>query len=123
MEKAVFIAPKAYCLLTTGGKEIIKIKGLNQSRMLEDKKLSLVDFVNLLHKDSNLSLKQEIWLKNREESTINILEQVYNLHLNENKRELIFNESGLFIGTKPFVLNEIPAYINPANIKTNINKY
>lgn len=123
IEKAVFLAPKCYFLETIDGKQIIKIKGLNQGNILDNKKLSLVDFVNLLVKDNNLMLKQKVWFKNREESSINIIEQAYNLQVNENKRNLIFNHSGLFIGTTPFVLNEVPVYIDPAIIKTNIIKY
>jgi len=78
----------------------------------------LHNFINLLFKDKNLILKQEVWGKDRLTSSINIVEQCYDLKANENKRELIYNKQGIAVSTRPYVLYEVPNYINPAIIKT-----
>ena len=74
INRAVFLAPKAYFLELENGESIVKIKGLNQNNLsdIHKDKLNLTGFINLLQKDSSLKLDQEIWAKNREESTVNI---------------------------------------------------
>lgn len=121
IEKAVFLSPKCYLLENNKGEKIIKIKGLAQNKLLDSFKneLTLHSFVNLLFKDSNLLLKQEIWAKDRLTSSINIIEQCYDLKTNENKRELIYNDFGIVVDTRPYVLYEVPNYIDPAIIKTS----
>jgi len=47
IKKAIFLAPKLYCLLTKDNKLIHKVKGLNH-----DIELSVADFESLLYKDS-----------------------------------------------------------------------
>jgi len=47
IEKAIFLAPKVYCLLTQNDEFIHKVKGLSH-----DINLSLKDFEQLLYKDS-----------------------------------------------------------------------
>ena len=110
IEKAVFLAPKAYYLETEtslGQEKIIKIKGLNQNNLTQENKdkLSLNNFVSLLKKDAAIDLEQEIWSKNREQSLVNIEKQAYQLKANQNKRELVYNDQGYFVDTKPFVLH------------------
>ena len=66
-----------------------------------------------MQKDSSLNLDQEIWAKNREESTVNILQQGYQLKTNQNKRELIYDNNNFAINTKPFILHQIPSTSSP----------
>jgi hypothetical protein len=47
IEKAIFISPKVYCLETTDGKLIYKVKGLSH-----DIELTMKDFDNLLNKNT-----------------------------------------------------------------------
>jgi hypothetical protein len=49
LDKAIFLAPKVYCLLTEKGKFIYKVKGLKHSV-----DLNLSDFENLLFEKSTL---------------------------------------------------------------------
>lgn len=52
-KKAIFLAPKLYCLLTEDDKFIHKVKGLNH-----DIKLTLNDFESLLYKDAFIEKSQ-----------------------------------------------------------------
>lgn len=110
IEKAVFLAPKAYYLETETGEKIIKIKGLNQNNLTQENKdkLSLNNFVSLLKKDAAIGLSQEIWSKNRSAGLVDIVQQAYQLKANQNKRELIYNDQGFFVDTKPFILHQVP---------------
>ena len=109
IDKAVFLAPKTYFLGLENGDKIIKIKGLNQKQL----DLSLDDFINLLHKDSSLALKQKIWSKNKSEANIAIStilgrEQTYTLAHNCNKRINMYNTKGVLIDTSPIEINNAP---------------
>jgi hypothetical protein len=53
IHKAIFLAPKVYCLLTEDGKLIHKVKGLNH-----DIDLTMTDFESLLYKDSFIQKHQ-----------------------------------------------------------------
>ena len=68
INKAVFLAPKTYFLELENGDKVIKIKGLSQQNV----DLSLDDFIELLHKESSLALKQKIWTKNKPEANMAI---------------------------------------------------
>ena len=115
INRAVFLAPKAYFLELENGDSIVKIKGLNQNNLsdIHKDKLNLTGFINLLQKDSSLNLDQEIWAKNREESTVNILQQGYQLKTNQNKRELIYDNNNFAINTKPFIIHQVPSTSSP----------
>jgi hypothetical protein len=53
IEKAIFLSPKAYILITEDGKVIYKVKGLNHNI-----ELNYNDFYNLLYRDSFLQKMQ-----------------------------------------------------------------
>ena len=107
INKAVFLAPKTYFLELENGDKIIKVKGLSQQNI----DLSLDDFIELLHKESSLALKQKIWTKNKPEANIAILEQTYTLAHNTDKRINKYNSNGILIGTSPIQVNEAPESI------------
>ena len=91
----IFLAPKANYFKNENNEEIIKIKGLkNRSSLTFDQ------FKSLLIKNGNISINQEKWFKLFNNSTIKIIEHSYNIKLTENKRELIYNENNILIGTK-----------------------
>jgi hypothetical protein len=54
LTKAIFLAPKMYCLLTVDGKVIYKVKGLSH-----DIELTMEDFNNLLFKESFIQKFQD----------------------------------------------------------------
>jgi DNA polymerase type B, organellar and viral len=91
-KKAIFLTPKVYCLEMTDGTLITKIKGLTKNV-----DLLFRDFENLLKKDFLLTRTQEKWRRNLEEGKITILEQLYTLKVNENKRKLIYNTNNKLI--------------------------
>lgn len=74
-DKAVFLAPKVYGLLSDG-KETIKVKGLTKEGMnnINIEKLEL-----LLIKDHLFELNQEKWFKSLSTASITITEQMYTL--------------------------------------------
>lgn len=111
INKAVFLSPKCYYLELENGDNVIKIKGLNQ----QNTDLTLLDFVNLLSKGSSLTLKHEVWIKNKSEANISILEQTYSLAHNNDKRVNVYNDKGVLIDTNPISINNAPETI--INIK------
>jgi hypothetical protein len=60
INKAVFLAPKVYALITEDGKEIIKVKGLSKEVI---NKLHFSDLEALLIQDSTREFTQEKWFK------------------------------------------------------------
>ena len=98
--KAIFLAPKVYCLVTEEGKLIIKAKGIIQS---EVNKLTYKDFLNLLIKDASpygyfVEINQEKWHKKLMEGNISIRDTLYTLKATSSKRIPIYktiNSDGL----------------------------
>ena len=112
INKAVFLAPKTYFLELENGDKVIKIKGLSQQNV----DLSLDDFIELLHKESSLALKQKIWTKNKPEANIAIStilgrEQTYTLAHNTDKRINVYDTNGILIDTSPIQVNNTPESI------------
>lgn len=99
-KKAIFLAPKLYCLLTTSGEFIHKVKGLKH-----EINLSFGDFENLLYKDFQITKSQTKWKRSLSEGAINLLDELYTLKVTENKRQLIYKNNKL-IGTKPYKISE-----------------
>lgn len=100
-KKAIFLAPKVYCLLTENNELIYKVKGLNNKV-----NLTFEDFESLLNKNSILEKNHEKWFKQMSSGTITIKDQLYSLKVTSNKRELIYNNENRLIKTKPYIINE-----------------
>lgn len=98
-DKIVLLAPKVYGGVTTDGREITKVKGLKN-------KISFNQLEKLLKKDSSIKIDQEKWFKNIKSGNISIKDQIYTLSITENKRQPIYDKEGVFVATKPFILNE-----------------
>ena len=103
-EEAVFLAPKSYSgTYYDNGvlKEYTKVKGYKHS-------LPFSNIKELLKENSSLSLDQEKWLKDKKHGYIKVHETSYNLKINNNKSNLIYDNEILTIN-KPFVLkyNEV----------------
>lgn len=84
LTKAIFLAPKLYCLETIDGKVIHKVKGLNHNI-----DLTINDFEQLLCKDSFLQKPQTKWRKNLAEGYITVLNELYTIKITDNKRKKI----------------------------------
>ena len=103
INKAVFLAPKAYCLQLVDGSYVIRIKGFNQKDgQHKQVNLNIDSFYSLLSTDSAINLKQEKWFRDLGAGSINILQQTYELKQNSNKRITIYNEQGIAINTIPY---------------------
>ena len=98
-KKALFLAPKLYCLLTESDQFIHKVKGLKH-----EVDLTFEDFENLLVKDFSIKKSQTKWSRNLSEGKINLLNELYTLKITENKRQLIYKNNKL-IGTKPYKID------------------
>jgi hypothetical protein len=59
-----------------------------------------------LTKNSLLIRNQEKWFRKLSEAKITILEQLYTLKINENKRKLIFDKNNKLIGTETYKLQD-----------------
>nr|YP_010384620.1 DNA polymerase [Russula rosea]UHA57019.1 DNA polymerase [Russula rosea] len=99
--KAIFLAPKVYCLETEEGKNFYKVKGLKHEIVL-----TMKDYENLLYKNALIKKTQTKWIKNLNEGHIKLLEQVYTLKVTDSKRQLIYNKNNKLIGTKPYKINK-----------------
>jgi hypothetical protein len=99
INKAVFLAPKVYGIISDLGKIVTKVKGFKDNinfEMLE----------SLLVKNSNLSLKQDKWFRDMTNGKIDIKSQVYSLRATENKRQFVYDKRGIAVDTKPYIINE-----------------
>jgi hypothetical protein len=86
INKAVFLAPKVYAIITDEGKEIIKVKGLTHEVI---SKLNFSDLEALLIKDSTREFTQEKWFKSVINGEITTSDVIYTLKNTSNKREQI----------------------------------
>lgn len=96
-DKAIFLTPKVYCLVTEDRKRIYKVKGLKH-----EIELTFQDFEKLLFKDALIEKSQTKWFRKLSEGKIDILNEVYTLKVNDNKRELVYNKNNKLIGTKAY---------------------
>ena len=112
LQDAVFAAPKLYGGITVEGNEFTKVKGYKN-------KVAFADLKKLLNKDELLKLNHEKWYKSIHHSNITIMNQVYNLTLTENKRQLIYDDKGTLVATKPFIVNELINRNKTAKIVNN----
>lgn len=98
--KAIFLAPKTYCLNNIDGKFTYKVKGLTNKV-----ELTLKNFEDLLIKDSFIEKVQSKTFKSFEQGTIKVLKQIYTLKQTDNKRKLIYSSKNKLINTKPYKIN------------------
>jgi hypothetical protein len=103
VDKAVFLAPKVYGLVTVDGEEIIKIKGVSKDIV---SKLQFSDLEALLIKDSSREFIQEKWFSKLYEGEIIILDMAYTLKVTSNKRNPIYID-GIYENTEPYNYDEI----------------
>ena len=99
--KAVFLAPKVYGLLDENNNQIIKVKGLSTKSLIG---LKFNDLEKLLVKDSNMKFLQNKWFRSIKDGNITIMEQLYNLQVTANKRNLIYFNNKL-INTNSIIRN------------------
>lgn len=92
IKEGVFLSPKVYSLVLEDNTEVTKIKG-------SKKKLAFSELYSLLKKDHSLELNQVKWFRNKLDSNIELLNTLYTLKLNDNKRQLIFDKDNIFIDT------------------------
>jgi hypothetical protein len=105
IDKAVFLAPKVYGLITSDGDEIIKIKGITPDAIKKED-LHISDLESLLYQDSIREFNQEKWFKNIKTGTITVSDIAYTLKVTSNKRQAIYID-GMYEKTIPFQYNEI----------------
>jgi len=103
IQRAVFLAPKVYAFVTTGGEEIIKVKGIRHDALSG---LHVQDLENLLVRDSSKEFTQDKWFKSLTTGTISVKDVAYNLKITSNKRESIY-ENGIFEATMPYNYNDL----------------
>ena len=53
-----------------------------------------------------LKIPSEKWYRNLSKGNINIKQEIYNLALSSSKRELIYNDNGVLVDTKPLEIYE-----------------
>lgn len=99
IQEAVFLAPKVYALRLEDGTEVIKVKGS------KNKNISFDQFKFLLNKGESLEIRQDKWFKSLDQASINILDTAYTLRATQNKRNFIYSEQGLIVGSTPIILN------------------
>jgi len=99
-KKAIFLAPKLYCLLTESDEFIHKVKGLKH-----EVDLTFEDFEKLLVKDFYIEKSQTKWSRNLSEGKINLLNELYTLKITDNKRQLVYKNNKL-VGNKAYKIDE-----------------
>lgn len=101
-KEAVFLAPKVYGGILEDGKELIKIKGLSHKTIQNEVKFLMLK--SLLQKDASKIFNQTKIRRDFENSTINLLNQTYELIPTENKKKLVYENNYLII-TEPFIID------------------
>lgn len=99
--KAIFLSPKVYCLETIDREVIYKVKGLKH-----EIELTLNDFEQLLYKDSIIKKSQGKWFRNLSKAKIEIIEELYSIKINENKRKLVYDKNNKLISTTAYKINK-----------------
>lgn len=95
IDKAIFIAPKLYCLVTKEGEIIIKAKGINKNS------LTFNDFFNLLENPDKKTVSKTQSIKNWENGYVLIKDILVNISSETyNKRNKVYDK-GKWIDTKP----------------------
>lgn len=74
--------------------------------------LNYNDYEQLLYKDVIIEKSQTKWFRNLSEGKITLLNELYTLKVNDNKRELIFNRKNKFIGTKSYKIDKTKTILN-----------
>lgn len=95
-KEVVFLAPKVYGGITSTY-EYTKVKGLKNA-------VNYVDLLPLLHKDKKLEVNQEKWYRDFSKGAIRINNEIYTLMITDNKRNLVFDSDGKFVGTTPITI-------------------
>ena len=91
----IFLGPKSYAGEYDNGKTFSKLKGyMNNTHWSV--------FLDLLKKDSSTDLKQTKMNRNLESGNIYLNNTSYKLQITDNKRQIIYNELGEAINTKPY---------------------
>jgi hypothetical protein len=118
-DDAIFLSPKVYALILDGVSKheihtkdnkdslVIKIKGVTEKALMDkENNINFNLFESLLFKDKNFEINQNKWFRswNPNNESIQIKDQIYTLVQTSNKRELLFNNLGRAIGTKPFIV-------------------
>jgi DNA polymerase type B, organellar and viral len=99
--RAIFLTPKVYCLELENGETLYKAKGLKH-----EIELTFDDFKKLLFKDVFIEKTQTKWFRKLSDAKINLLEELYTLKLNENKRAVVFDKNNKFVSTKAYKISE-----------------
>lgn len=105
IQKAVFLAPKVYGLITEDGQEVIKIKGINPSAA-KSNGIGFTQLSELLLEDSSRVYNQQKWYKKILEGTITVTDVAYTLKATSNKRQAIYI-NGVYEGTTPYSYNQL----------------
>lgn len=100
ISKGVFLAPKVYSLISSEGKEVVKVKGF------KEKTISFKLLEELLYSEKSQNLSQSKWFRNLSTGQIIIKDQLYTLKATENKRQFLYDGNGLAIKTKPYTINK-----------------
>lgn len=103
IDRAVFLAPKVYGLVTVEGEEVIKVKGVTKEQLSD---IHIQDLENLLIKDSTREFNQSKWFKKVIEGEIAIEDVAYTLKVTSNKRQSVY-VNNIFNSTKPFNYDDI----------------
>ena len=105
IQKAVFLAPKVYGLITENGEEIIKVKGINPAA-IKANNIGFSHLSDLLIVDSSRAYNQEKWYKHILEGTITVSDVAYTLKATSNKRQSVYI-NGVYEATTPYFYDKI----------------
>ena len=95
---SVYLAPKVYGGITKEGQSLVKAKGVKNIIPYSDLKL-------LLNKGVKLQMPSEKWYRDIAGGNIQIKQEIYNLAIHSTKRELIYDNKGVLVDTKPFIIS------------------
>lgn len=74
---------------------------------MKESPISYQQLKSLLFKNESLEVSNEKWYRYLDKGEIVVKQESYKLSINSTKREIIYNENGQMVDTKPIVINEI----------------
>lgn len=107
IDRAVFLSPKVYGLITTKGNTVLKIKGVSK-KAIEAENIEFGDLVTLLEEGYFETYDQEKWFKKIYDGDITVKQVTYQLQVTNNKRAPIYEQlddpskTRIFSDTRPY---------------------
>lgn len=99
IKKGIFLKDKFYAIITNDDKTIKRAKGINSTT------LSFKDYFKILNYKNTENAIKISTKRDFQKGSVNISKDVINIDPSYDKRERVFNNNGIIVGSKPIKVN------------------